>query len=36
MHKFNIKNIEKLDNPERRRTMPPEETLLKFKIMVHY
>jgi len=32
MHKFNIKNIEKLDNPERRRTMPPEETLLKFKI----
>jgi ubiquinone/menaquinone biosynthesis C-methylase UbiE len=32
MHKFNIKSIEKLDNPERRRTMPPEETLLKFKI----
>ena len=32
MHKFNIKNIEKLDNPERRRTMPPEETLLKFKV----
>lgn len=32
MHKFNIKNLEKLDNPERRRSMPPEETLLKFKI----
>jgi len=32
MHKFNIKSIEKLDNPERRRTMPPEETLLNFKI----
>jgi len=32
MHKFNIKNIEKLDNPERRRNMPPEETLLKFKV----
>lgn len=32
MHKFNIKNIEKLDNPERRKMMPPDETLLKFKI----
>jgi len=32
MHKFNIKNIEKLDNPERRKTMPPEETLLKFNV----
>jgi len=32
MHKFNIKSIEKLDNPERRKTMPPEETLLKFKV----
>lgn len=32
MHKFNIKNVEKLDNPERRRTMPPEETLKKFTI----
>jgi len=32
MHKFNIKSIEKLDNPERRRIMPPEETLLKFKV----
>lgn len=32
MHKFNIKNIEKLDNPERRRAMPPEETLEKLKI----
>jgi len=32
MHKFNIKNIEKLDNPERRKIMPPEETLLKFKV----
>jgi len=32
IHKFNIKNISKLDNPERRKTMPPEETLAKFKI----
>jgi ubiquinone/menaquinone biosynthesis C-methylase UbiE len=32
MHKFDIKNIEKLDNPERRRTMPPEEILEKFNI----
>jgi len=32
VHKFNIKNIEKLDNPQRRRTMPPEETLAKFNI----
>ncbi|KOA21443.1 demethylrebeccamycin-D-glucose O-methyltransferase [Clostridium homopropionicum DSM 5847] len=32
MHKFNIKSIEKLDNPERRRIMPPEETLAKFNI----
>ncbi|MFL0268750.1 class I SAM-dependent methyltransferase [Candidatus Clostridium radicumherbarum] len=32
MHKFNVKNIEKLDNPERRRTMPPEQTLKKFNI----
>lgn len=32
MHKFNIKSIEKLDNEERRKSMPPEETLLKFKI----
>jgi ubiquinone/menaquinone biosynthesis C-methylase UbiE len=32
MHKFDINNIEKLDNPERRRTMPPEETLLKFNV----
>lgn len=32
MHKFNIKNIEKLDNPERRKIMPPEETLIKFRI----
>jgi ubiquinone/menaquinone biosynthesis C-methylase UbiE len=32
MHKFNIKNIEKLDNPQRRKSMPPEETLEKFKI----
>jgi ubiquinone/menaquinone biosynthesis C-methylase UbiE len=33
MHKFNIKNIEKLDNSERRRTMPPMETLQKFKMI---
>lgn len=32
MHKFNIKNIEKLDNPERRKIMPPEEILLRFNI----
>ena len=32
MHKFNIKNLEKLDNPKRRQTMPPEETLRKFNI----
>jgi ubiquinone/menaquinone biosynthesis C-methylase UbiE len=32
MHKFDIKNIEKLDNPERRRTMPPEEILEKFNV----
>lgn len=32
MHKFNIKNVEKLDNPERRSSMPPEETLAKFNI----
>lgn len=29
-HKFDTKNIEKLDNPERRREMPPRETLEKF------
>jgi ubiquinone/menaquinone biosynthesis C-methylase UbiE len=32
MHKFNLKSIEKLDNPERRKYMPPEDTLLKFHI----
>ena len=32
MHKFNIKNLEKLDNPKRRQSMPPEETLRKFNI----
>lgn len=32
MHKFHIKNLEKLDNPKRRQSMPPEETLKKFKI----
>jgi len=32
MHKFNIKNIEKLDNLKRRQSMPPEETLKKFNI----
>ena len=32
MHKFDIKNLEKLDNPKRRESMPPEETLKKFKI----
>lgn len=28
-HKFDPKNIEKLDNPKRREAMPPKETLLK-------
>lgn len=32
MHKFDIKNLEKLDNPRRRQSMPPEETLRKFNI----
>jgi len=32
MHKFDIKNLEKLDNPKRRQIMPPEETLRKFNI----
>ena len=32
MHKFNMSKIGKLDNEERRRTMPPEETLLKLRI----
>lgn len=32
MHKFDIKNLEKLDSPKRRQIMPPEETLKKFKI----
>ena len=30
MHKFNIKNLEKLDNLKRRQSLPPEETLKKF------
>ena len=30
MHKFNIKNLGKLDNPKRRQLMPPKETLKKF------
>ena len=32
MHKFNFKELEKLDNPSRRETMPPLETLKKFNI----
>lgn len=32
MHKFNIKSLEKLDNQERRKMMPPKETLMKFNI----
>jgi ubiquinone/menaquinone biosynthesis C-methylase UbiE len=32
MHKFDNKNLQKLDNPKRRESMPPEETLKKFKI----
>jgi len=31
MHKFNIKKLEKLDNSQRRESMPPEETLKKLK-----
>ncbi len=27
VHKFNPKDLQKLDNPERRRLLPPEETL---------
>jgi len=34
MHKFNIKSLEKLDNPKRRQLMPPVETLKKFHIGV--
>lgn len=30
MHKFNIKKLEKLDNPQRRNSMPPDETQKKF------
>lgn len=29
LHKFDIRHINKLDNPERRKQMPPKETLLK-------
>lgn len=32
MHKFDIKNLGKLDNPKRRQSMPPKETLEKFNI----
>lgn len=32
MHKFNIKNLEKLDNLKRRPSLPPKETLEKFHI----
>lgn len=32
MHKFNIKNVEKLDNLKRRQKLPPEEILKKFLI----
>lgn len=32
MHKFDIKKLEKLDNPKRRESMPPLETLKKFEI----
>jgi len=32
MHKFNIKSLEKLDNPTRRQLMPPAQTLKKFQI----
>jgi ubiquinone/menaquinone biosynthesis C-methylase UbiE len=30
VHKFDIKHIEKLDNPQRRKDIPPRETLEKF------
>lgn len=32
MHKFDIRNIDKLDNPERRKVLPPEETLKRFGV----
>lgn len=32
MHKFDIRNIDKLDNPKRRKVLPPEETLIRFGI----
>lgn len=32
MHKFNIKSLDKLDNPKRRQLMPPIETLKKFQL----
>jgi ubiquinone/menaquinone biosynthesis C-methylase UbiE len=28
-HKFNVKDMQKLDSPERRKILPPEETLIK-------
>ena len=36
MHKFNIKNLEKLDNPIRRQSMPPIETLKNFKLLQEF
>lgn len=32
MHKFDVKNMDKLDNPQRRKSMPPMETLQKFNL----
>jgi len=32
MHKFDIRNIGKLDNPKRRKVLPPEETLIRFGV----
>jgi len=32
MHKFDIRNIDKLDNPKRRKVLPPEETLIRFGV----
>lgn len=35
MHKFDIKNMNKLDSLERRQDMPPYETLEKFGLSNH-
>ncbi len=34
-HKFNVKKMHKLDSPERRRIIPPKETLLKAGLKIN-